>query len=335
MSDRIHEITRTVDELLRRAQNWAQDDVAPPPIPDDIALSIQEADLICHSGDIPQSCQSLVIAVGRLGEEQRKYDNYEHGSRQQNQAPASSWWGAVKAVAIARQGAEKPMTIRRESVKELLRQGVSRNQIAGAIYGRRGEGPLMQANGTPDDFLIDKEAETAGSVLTGWPDWVAPWEVQNTKAQDRLAAQLAVIEKREEGRKYRDPASIEQMLKDGCYIQQIMRGKDCTRSEVMAVAEELGISPQEQPGSISEAVDLLLTDEDESTDKPHSLEALADRAERSDKVIEIWEGSNRQFGSPEIREALAKQGVEMSTKQIAAAIGHYKRKQNTQAEVTA
>lgn len=333
MTDRIHEIKTVADELIRRIHNWAKDEVAPPPIPDEIALVIEQADLVCHNGDIPKSCQALVTAVSRLRVEQGRYDNSEHGSRQKDGAPASSWWGASREVVKARQGAETPRIIRRESVKTLLDQKVDRMQIAGAIYGRRGVGPLMQSNGTPDDFLIDKEASEPGSVLIGFPDWVPPWEASiNRESQNRIAGQLEALSRREVGRTYSDPSTIEQMLRDKCYVQQIMRGKGVTRKVVIEEAERIGIQAIDQPGWQPDPVDVLLG-EDATELTPFSNGAMEQKSGDADRAVEIWR-ANPDFGSAEIAAELRKEGIEMGTRAVGQAIGWAKRADKAQVAVT-
>lgn len=332
MADRIHDIKTIADELIRRIHNWAKDETLPPPVPADVALVIEQADMICHSGDIPQSCQALVTMVSRLLVEQKKYEDCEPGSRELNNAPSPSWWGAAKAVVKARQGVEQPRTIRRESVKTLLAQNVSRMQIAGAIYGRRGVGPLMQSNGTPDDFLIDQEAENPGSVLTGFPDWVPPWESTVTiEVQTAIASQLQALDRREAGRRYTDPETVEQMLRGKCYVQQIMRGKGVTRKEVLEEAKRIGVEAIDQPGWQPDPVDVLLEEESERT--PFDKEALNQRSGDAVKAVEIWR-ANENFGSAEIVDELRKSGVTMTAKQVGQAIAWAKRKDKSETAVT-
>ncbi len=332
MTDRIHEIKTIADELIRRIHNWAKDDTLPPPVPDEVALAIEQTDMVCHSGDIPQSCQSLVTAVSRLLVEHKKYENYEEGARQPNNAPSPSWWGAAKAVVQSRQGIERPKSYRRESVKVLLAQNVSRTQIASTIYGHRGVGPLMQANGTPDDFLIDKEAAEPGSVLIGYPDWVAPWEAtQSQAAKDSIASQLEALDRREAGRRYNDPETVEQMLRGKCYVQQIMRGKGVTRKQVLEEAERIGVDAIDQPGWQPDPVDVFLGDDVERT--PFDKEAMEQKSSESQKAVAIWR-ENQNFGSAEIVDALRKEGVTMTARQVGNAIA-WAKKNDKKAEMAA
>lgn len=327
MNDRALEIKSVADELIRRCDRWAKDEHAEPHIPEDISLMIADADLICHSGDIPNSCRSLVTAVARLTEEQRKYDVNEMGARQRDQSPASSWWAAVKNVLAARKGADAAKVVRLESVADLLKQGVSRNQIAGHIYGRRGEGPLMQPSGVPDDSLIDQEAAKPGSVLIGWPDWVPPWfSTIVDNAKKLFDDQLAVFDKRQEGRKYSDPETAEQMLEAKCYVQQVMKGKGLTRDEVLEIAERIGVVPIDQPGYMPESV----YSGEEATH--YSKQAVDEKSAESAKAVEIWESSNREMGSAEVVAALKEVGIEMSTKAVGQAISWAKRRANKEAE---
>jgi hypothetical protein len=332
MSDRIHEIKTIADELIRRIQNWAADESPEKHIPPDIALIIERADMECNSGDIPKSCQQLVADIGRLMVEQNKYDsNADQKSRMHDGSPTSAWWAAARVVIKSRQGVEKPTIYRRESVKILLQQNVSRMQIAGAIYGRRGVGPLMQSNGVPDDFLIDQEAGEPGSVLKGWPDWVPPWETElQAESKAVVDRQLQALDRRENGKQYRDPATIEQMLRDKCYVQQIMRGKGVTRDDVMKVANALEIDAKDQPGCEPDLIGSML-DED-SVRTPFDKETRDQKTAESERAVAIWK-ENPSFGSAEIAEALRAEGIEMTVRAVGNAISWSKRKDKTAATV--
>src|SRR6185437_1418964 len=109
----------------------------------------------------------------RLMEEFRGYNQREYGKvRPESGAPGPSFWAAAKAVAVARAGADAPVVERLEPVHVLIAQGVTYDQIARHIYGRRGEGPFLQANGAPDVALIEQEANEPGSVIP--KDWIPP-----------------------------------------------------------------------------------------------------------------------------------------------------------------
>ncbi len=321
-AERIAEIKSAADQVISRAQLWCQDDKLPPNVPDDVAISIGNADVIAHSGDIPQSCQELAVQLAVLNENQRKYDQSEHGARMPDGGPSSAWWASLKSVMKAREGANGIKVVRMESVADLLKQNVSRMQIAGCIYGHRGVGPLMQENGVPDDVLIDKERDTPGSVLIGWPDWIPPWQ-SDVMAQQRREAQgkLAAIDRRENGRQqYVDPGTIESMLKDKCYIQQIMKGKQVSRKEVLEVAMRLGLSAVDQPGAVIDDDDDLESETEES--ETASLPAK----EISKLAVEIYEQSERKFGPAEVAAELKARGHDVPQRSVSNIIGHYNRK---------
>ena len=247
---RIKEITDGADEVLRRIQNWLGDKFGGPVVPDPVAVACELAREVCLSGDIPQCCQELCAAIYSLWSEYQKYERRDAGAfRPDDQSPAQAFWKAADGVAKAREGSHVPTVEALEPIALLLKQGVTHDQIARHIYGRRGEGPFMSANGVPDIVLIEQEAATPGSVLKGWPNWVTPWAAEAAqKRQELLAGRLKAFATAATPRKYEDPGTIESMLKDGCYVQQIESGKGVSRADVLKVAAELGITPVDRPG---------------------------------------------------------------------------------------
>lgn len=321
-AERIQEVLQHADAVIQKAQSWATNDKLPNSVPDDLAAAIENSELINHQGDIPQSCQELIWKLSTLAENQRKYDAGHEDCKERNGEPTQRWWASMREVIKARSGAEGVRHIRMESVKDLLEQKVSRMQIAGSIYGRRGSGPLMQSNGIPDDFLIDKEAATPGSVLIGWPDWIPPWE-QEIQRQQRLKVQgqLTALEKRSEPRQYTDPATIEEMLKDGCYVQQIEKGKHVSREVVLEAAAKLGIKPVDQPGWVPESV--LGS---EVGDPQAKSTSDADKEKIRERVLEIWRENEQSIGAPDIVAKLREEGLTASANSIGTILSWERRK---------
>ena len=320
-AERIQEVLHAADQIISLAQKWASDDKLPNTVPDELGAAIESAELINHQGDIPYQCQDLVYKVSRLAEDQRKYDAAEPETRMRNGDPSQAWWASLQNVIKARAGAEGPRRVRLESVAELLKQGVSRMQIAGAIFGRRGVGPLMQSNGIPDDALIDRERDVPGSVLIGWPDWVPPWEKEIESQQKlKLSGQLQVLARRSEPRRYTDPATVEEMLRDGCYVQQIMKGKNVTREHVLQVAADTKQKAVDQPGWMPETV--LGTDVGEQEDAPGD----AEKEKIRDRVVAIWNESGQSLGAAEIVAKLREEGLEATTRSIGGILNWSRRK---------
>ncbi|MFO1045349.1 MAG: hypothetical protein U0941_26520 [Planctomycetaceae bacterium] len=323
MENRGKEILRTVDEMLRRIQRWLNDPYGGPIMPENVGLSIQAALQVCDAGNIPASCRDLAtVAVPRLAEECRAYAQREHGKvRPESGAPGPSFWASVKTVAKARAAAETPVIEKLEPVAVLLQQGVTHDQIARHIYGRRGVGPFLQVNGATNIALMEQEATQPGSVIAA--DWVPPWhrELLDRRQQD-LELQLSAYDQQELARHYDDPATVEEMLRDGAFVQQIERAKGTSRDEILEVARTIGVSPIDGPGyrpGVRDAVSEF--DEDDS-----GAASAADRQALKGLVIEMYSQSNCTRGAADIATELRKLGHDINTNAVSATIGHWKRK---------
>lgn len=334
MNERVREITNAVDDCLNRITHWCEDDGGPGVMPDTVVLSIEHAALTASSGDIPQCCQELVMACSQLQVESQRYANQEHGAwRPENGSPGPQFWNAVKKVTEKRRGAEMPMYDILEPVCVLRKQGVDDTQIAVHIYGNgRGEGPFMRKNGQIDYVKLNQEAEKPGSVLG--ENWVPPWKMRQVEERKKgLATQLLAFDHLETGQHYEDPGTVESMLMDGCYIQQIMAGKNVSRSEVLRAAEEIGIPAVDRPGiEINDDGDDQNDMIDESEKKGTKQRTLkAKNKMQADGVreaaIEAWEASGRTLGAPEVAKQLKKAGMDCTASRAGQLIQEHQRRE--------
>ncbi len=331
MESRAKEILRIVDEMLRRIQRWLNDPHGGPIMPETVGLGIQAALQTCDSGNIPACCRDLAtVAVPRLAEECRAYVQREHGKvRPESGAPGPSFWASVKAVAKARAGADTPVIEKLEPVAVLLQQGVTHDQIARHIYGRRGTGPFLQANGATNVALIEQEARDPGSVIA--TDWIPPWHRELLeRRQQELNSRLKGYDQQELARHYDDPATVEEMLRDGAFVQQIERAKGVSREDILEVARTIGVTPVDGPGyrpGVRDAVSEL--DDDDS-----GAASAADRQALKSLVIELYSQSDCTRGAADIATELRKLGHDINTNAVSATIGHWKRK-NGKATATA
>jgi len=315
MSDRIREITNAVDDMLNRITKWCEDQAGPQVMPEQVVLSIQLASQIARSGDLPQCCQQLTTACHQLLVELERYQIQEHGAfRPENGSPGPQFWNAVKKVTEKRKGAIAPQFTKREPVSLLKMQGVTDDQIAFHVYGNsRGEGPFITENGQADSEAIAREAAEPGSVIP--KGWIAPWELRAAEAKKKeLMTQLGAFDHLETGNRYEDPETAEQMLESGCYIQQVMYGKNMTRAEVLKIAKEAGLQALDRPGAkIDDDVDPVLDDEQENQQAEERTRNISTkRAFQEDGVREavlaVWEESGRQMGGAEISKQLKESG---------------------------
>jgi hypothetical protein len=324
MENRVAEILRSVDELLRRIERWLIDPHGKPTVPIEVELGIRLAMQTCEKGDVPDCCRDLaIVGVPRLAEEFRGYTQWELGKvRPETGGPGPGFWAAAKAVARARAGADSPLIEELEPVAVLLNQGVSHEQIARHIYGRQGVGPFLQPNGAANVALIEREAAEPGSVIP--PQWIPPWhqEALNRRQQD-LSRKLTAFERQELARKYEDPATVEELLRDGAFIQQVERAKGVTREDVLEAAARIGITPVDGPGyhrGYRESAGFDFDEEDARAS------AAADRQALRSLVIEMYTTPEGARSVSEIATELRKLGHDISTNSVSAMIGHWKRK---------
>ena len=317
-------ILRVVDEMLRRIQRWLSNSHEGPILPQEIGLAIQSAQQVCDSGPIPACCRDLaMIAVPRLAEELRGYRDRDHGKvRMENGGPGPSFWAAAKAVATARAASSSPEFEPLEPVGALLQQNVTHDQIARHIYGHRGRGPFVQPNGLPDAALIEQEAREPGSVIPS--TWVPPWHEQALKRHRlQLQAQLQTFDRQQVATNYDDPATVEELLRDGAFVQQIERAKGVTRDEVLEAARQIGVTPIDGPGFHPTPRDSAAFEPDD--DDPIA-DAVADRQALRALVIEHYTQSGGTRGASDIARELRRLGHDINTNSVSAMIGHWKRK---------
>lgn len=317
LEQRLIEIKNAVDEFLRRLQVWAMgrgNTVMPQPV----EITLRRASEICDQHDLPASCQSLQLAVARIKEEYRGYTQREIGKiRPETGGPGPGFWAAAKVIARTRHELQTPASEKLEPVAVLLKQGVGHDQIARHIYGRRGVGPFMNQDGTPNIPLLEQEAAVANSVIAA--DWVPPWSLDHAHAtQQRLTTQLAVFDKIETGRRYEDPATVEELLREGAFVQQIQRAKGVTRAEVLRVAAEIGVTAVEAP---------RFELRDPAEDPPELVSE--EKAMIRQRVIDLYQQSAGEHGSAEIAAQLRQEGFNVTTNAVSAVIGHWKRREAT------
>lgn len=318
--ERVSQILQSVDELLRRLNNWIGDPHASPVLPDEVGVAIRQAELVCAEGDIPQKCKELVtMTMPRVAAEFTAYEKKEFGKYQPDGQPGPMFWAAVKELQKSRMGAEPPVLSKRESVAALRRQKVSDMQIASSIYGFRGEGPFMLPDGTPDLDLLDKEEKEPGSVVKA--DWVPPWEQDAyDRRKKELANKLSVYDRLQNGGGYEDPDTIEELLRQGAFVQQIERAKNVTRARVLAVAKKIGVTPVDQPGYAPTYDEIVEEpDDDEPTDEALDVDAIREQA------IEMFVKSEQKMSAPEIAQELTKKGYNTNARSISAFLGAWKR----------
>jgi hypothetical protein len=334
--DRQSEIVNAVNESVRLTANWIRElrknDTLKPT--EFIMLAWRNMILAC-SGDIPEASRSICVAVSVFQEEFRQYSQSYDGKVNPNGSPVGSFWAALAKVQERVMKSDTVYVEELESIKELRSQRVSDDQIAFHIYGNRGkEGPFITKHGTVNKRLLDLAAESRDAqdkILrdAGWPEqdgiFYPPWKAQsstskNKEDQERFEAFKAL----QEGPKaYEDPSSIEDMLYDGCYVQQIQRGKHCTREEVLNAAIALGIDVKDEPG-FNPRLNQAITRKVEPVVPEHMKQHLAGEAAEGDidpagtlrPHVEVIANGNPTFGAAEIVEDLRVSGISATARQV-------------------
>lgn len=333
-TSRTGEILEAVDLLIQVHDDWESD----PKAPDVPTAKFEEAVLacveVCNLGDTPSKCRELVDAVSRMGVEWEKYAGGEMGP---GHRPRGSFWGAMRAVFHAREGAAPLQHQPIEPVSLLLKQGVSQQQIALHIYGDGKTGPLVGPNGQPDATKILQEADNPGSVIP--KGWVHPREDERISAhRERLKHRLAAAERHEDlDRQTEDPATVEELLREGAFPQQVARVKNVPLDEVLQVAEKLraeGVKVNEPPNlsSMRAPHEPQLTPEqdkglqpkqpsgdafDFGADDPESGESAPD----IDTLIQLVHEEHPDLGAGELVSILADQHeTEVSVQKVAGVL---------------
>lgn len=198
------------------------------------------------SGDLPATCRSLAAAVDALSDEWSDYEGYVSQSAPM---PKDTFWEAVQKLITERVGSTPDTRKPIEPVRVLLKQKVTPRQIA-VIYSHNGNGPFMR-NGIPQEHLVYKESETPGSVIP--KDWTHPAD-EARLAESRKTEDLRITRLASKGTTFKPcPESIEELLRQKVFPNQIAQMRGCSVEQVLAEAERLSIPTT---ASAKESLDL-------------------------------------------------------------------------------
>lgn len=341
MSDRKTEILDAVDSMLTAHDEWVLND-SEKYITDRMELVFDRAVLVVtKGGDIPRGCVQLMISVSIWAVE---WAAYKRGNWDSQRRPRGEFWDRFNAIRIERQGIQQFAARTIESVRQLRHEKLTDLQIARA-YGKRINedlwiGPFFDARGGTRFDLIQKEHDTPGSVIPA--GWIHPND------EDTLAANLKELEGRlkavpipENSSSAEDPASIEELLREGAFPAQIARVKKTTLDHVYEVAKTLGLTPNELPnlGAMRAPGENQITPEQDAAlqpgkqhqqqPKPFQAEETPETSKADDESIRqaIFEAAddNPNMGSPEIAEIVTTEtGVKVSAQKVAGVLRHRK-----------
>jgi hypothetical protein len=323
-------IIQAVTEGIRQLDVWIRNlkPSDPKMLPMQVIGALRRMHETC-SGDVPEEYRDLcVIAVPRLNEELDKYmDTDRDNSMERDGLPVPSFWAAVVKLMETLQGHMTVAVEELESVAELRKQKVSDNQIAGAIYGHRGEGPFLK-NGFVQKDLLDQEEKERYSVVP--KNWIPPWKKRKVVEDVTVEEQkIGLYRQLMEGpKKKEDPATIAEMLRAGCYVQQIEYCKPgSTREQILKVADEIKVKAIDRPGWVAAApVAAAVVAAEELLkakaigEKPAGKKSERRKSEISAEdrqTIVAFANGNKKMGTPELVELLAEEGIQITSQQLA------------------
>lgn len=347
------DILAAVDTLKRVHDDWEADDQSPVQPTAELERAINATIRTCELGDVPFECRELVQAVDRMGKEWRLY---EAGQRTPDYRPVPAFWEALRGVWRARAGSSRPKARRPEPVSVLIAQKVSYQQIAQRIYGwfnaklDRFEGPLLDENGNPDLELIHKEEKEPGAVVPR--DWIHPSERERVAEEEQAAQSSLDPSERHGSIRTEDPASVEELLRQGAFPAQIARVKGISVNDVLAIADDLKITPAVMPNlaamraphepELTPEQDASLQpgwragsagpleDSDDEDDGDEDLQGT-DGPQMTDKQLtELIIGTAEQFpnlGSPDLVGKLRDLGAVVTVQKVSGVLRAHRQKQ--------
>jgi hypothetical protein len=226
--------------------------------PDWLENAISAALNIALNGDVPASCIKIHTACVRLADAWGWIVTDGEGLDQKTGIPGRQFWALFESVEVQMKSMDVSKTRSLRPVKELLEEykndGGRKWQYIARDYGwldKSGEdhvwrGPFFQ-NGNVMQFLIEQEAREPGSVVpAGWhpedenektrKNIIADSGSALSRIRQHLKAQGKIQEAPE------DPATIEELLRQGQFVSVIARVKKVSEDEVRAVADRLKIT---------------------------------------------------------------------------------------------
>lgn len=328
---RTQEILEAVDHLIQVHDDWESDPQTPEVPTQEFEQAVLHAASVCD-GDVPAPCRELVDTVSRLHLE---WDKYADGQMRPDHRPVGSFWAAFREMLHAREGARPVVPVKPEPVSVLLKQKVPYRQIAYHIYGDGKSGPLVGEDGQPDLGKIHQEADKPGSVIPAdWlhPDHIERMERQRSEFERRLKAVSKSAEDFEE-----DPATIEDLLREGQYPAVVAKVKGVPINDVMEAVKKLqknGIKVNESPniGSERSPYEPELTEEQDAALQPKNRdgEQLATAEESdgqaiNDLIIEIHEHNPDMDAGSIVSKISDDLGEPVSVQKVAAVLREHRK----------
>lgn len=212
------------------------------------------------NGDIPGPLIGLFSKVVHFAEIWARIQDNEEGIVDDNGMPGRSFWASLESLRNEweRTETENSHAGGIEPVRQLLDMMADfpgrHDQIA-RMYGiynadtDRYSGPFFNKNGTVNVQLIEQEGANPGSVVpVGWNPKHEQQKKTRLAGLSALARVRAKLAEQNRGPVDRDPATVEQLLREGQFAEAIAEAKGVSVQFVRNEARRLGIvlrSPDE------------------------------------------------------------------------------------------
>lgn len=254
--DRETEIKSAIKTMLDARRKWAQseDQFFPAWLEDAISAALN----MVLNGDVPLACINVHAACVRLADAWGLIVTEGEGLDQKTGIPGRQFWVLFDSVESLSKSMEVAKHRHLRPVKELLEEykndGGRKWLYIARDYGwldKTGDeltwkGPFFK-NGNVDQYAIEKEAREPGSVVpAGWHP-----EDENEKNRKNIiedsGSALARIRQhlKSQGKVQdtpEDPATIEELLRQGQFVSVIARVKKVSEEEVREVADRMKIA---------------------------------------------------------------------------------------------
>jgi len=254
MADRESEIKEAIRTMIAARNRWSKgnDNFFPDWLEDAISASLN----VALNGDVPANCIQLHTACVRLADAWGAIVMEGEGIDASG-IPGKPFWGLMEAVESQLKKSESVSVRRLRPVAELLEEYKGDNRRHSYIardYGwldRSGDDPVWRGpffkDGAVDTFAIEQEAKKPGSVVP--PNWHPEDEHDKQKKQIVADSGSALARIRNHlksqgklvGESTQDPASVEELLKQGQFVAVIARTKGITEDEVRKIAKQIGV----------------------------------------------------------------------------------------------
>lgn len=318
-------IINAISQLKRTHDEWEGDSEAPRVPTAALEAAIETAVDVCAVGDIPGDCRQLVNSMGLVA---REWNRFKDGAMTTDFRPLPAFWGELGAVFSLLRGVQAAPRRTREPVHVLLDQGVSEYQITHPMHGwlnletERWEGPLLDEYGNTDFTKLYQERDKPGSVIPA--DWIHPAEAARIAEEEKqsrghfLSASQPVHDE--------DPATVEEMLRQGAYPEQVARAKNVSVDEVRSIARKNGIVINERPNLMDRGQDGNKKEPPVTTPGIDPPTDAAGEEFIKNTIIELHD-SDDSLGSADIAAKISDQlGSKVSAQKVAGVIREHKKR---------